>query len=366
MCLVQQVSAHKPYDFSRMPVSEAFELTTVEQHPDRILIDEAGWVLYEFDCAASLAVFLDIRPDTDVFRTPFCYTAQTSAAKRYATLPFTEFITLFENNTAPKRIIHLFNIGHCGSTLLHHVLNESGEVWSLSELKFTFDLAMQREKLSADLRASLARAGINALGYYPFAKERDVLVLKHFSQASKIYETWRAATPGATNLYLYRDALGWCNSLYGFLQRFGVPISAPLEMRHFIWYMISAATPETVLNGILDLNSPDLHIEDILAVGWALHAKDFIAAQSAGLAAHAFRYNEMQADRTSVVGDILAACGFSDRSLSVALNAFDHDSHEGEVTSHDKPVLKLSTQAKQRILNLLAHPLLSVDPEILL
>ena len=111
-----------------MPVSEAFELSAVERRPDRILIDEAGWVLYEFDCAEGLAVFLDIRPDTDVFRTPFSYSAQTIAAKRYATVPFAEFIALFEDNTTPKRIIHLFNIGHCGSTLLHHVLNESGEV----------------------------------------------------------------------------------------------------------------------------------------------------------------------------------------------------------------------------------------------
>jgi len=74
-------------------------------------------------------------------------------------VPFETFIKLCDGLAPPQHLFRLFNIGHCGSTLLHQVINEGGEAWSLSEPKYTVDLAINRHAATEALLVALARAG---------------------------------------------------------------------------------------------------------------------------------------------------------------------------------------------------------------
>ncbi len=115
------------YNFPGMMADQALQLGPATQLPSEQLINEQGWTLYEFDYARRIALFVDVGAETNLFAAPFAYTAQLRAARRLALVDFEKFLELSAQITSSNRIIHFYNIGHCGSTLMYHVFNAGGE-----------------------------------------------------------------------------------------------------------------------------------------------------------------------------------------------------------------------------------------------
>jgi hypothetical protein len=159
---------------------------------------------------------------------------------------------------------------------------------------------------------------------------------------------------------MYRDAASWCNSRFGFAQRRGFTTKLTPEIRHARWQGMSAGMPETVLDGIVDMASPDLRFDDLAAVCWALFMQDYRAAVDRGLRLVPLSYGELREAREPALRRIFAACGLPEAALAPALRAFDKDSHEGETTAHDKPVEKLPPDSPTRVAAILAHPRLAL------
>ncbi len=361
MCTVYTVLSSRPYQRISVGLSEVLELGLGEEQSDAILVTEKGWCLHEFNFSQNHAVFVYVGEICELFTAAFSYQRLMEFAKQVATIKFDAFLSLADSIQHSMHLVHLFNIGHCGSTLLHNVINANGEAWSLSEPKFTFDLAKNRDLISDDRRSALARAGIAYLSLLPRISERRIFVLKHFSQAMKIFATWFDATPNAINLFLYRDAHSWTNSFYGFAQRKGVSTQLPRNSRSDRWQRMSVSMPESFVRGILDFDADDLRFEDMAAVTWARNIHEFLEARSNGMVMHSFSYQQLTKDRAATVRAVFAACGISDHNLGQALEAFDHDSHQGQNTSHDIVVEKLPDEARARIDKVLSHPLLNVD-----
>ncbi len=225
---------------------------------------------------------------------------------------------------------------------------------------------MHRDDLSKNKQVALAEAGLRFLALLPSTSQRSTLVLKHFSQCTKVFEIWRAASPKAKAIFMYRDAIGLCNSHYGYAQRVGDFVAKFFEHRHFLWWIMSGNEPMTFYDGLIDLDSANLGFEDLAACSWGLQMQEFIAARAKGLEAMAFRYNELLADREGEVEKVFHHCGLDASKVKPALNAFDHDSHEGERSSRDKPVQKLDEVAYARIREILAKPKLALNPDLIL
>ena len=79
-----------------------------------------------------------------------------------------------------------------------------------------------------------------------------------------------------------------------------------------------------------------------------------------------FRYNELNHEKAKTVTEIFHQCGLSEIHITAALRAFDHDSHEGSVTAHDRPVHKLSAPSLGRVTRLLSHPRLAISADVIL
>ncbi len=366
MATIHPVLSSKPYHLIRTELREILQWGDGVDLPDSILLTERGWTLHEFDFKLNHVVFLDVGADTELFTAAFSYQRQVTTAKRVAFLSFENFLDLAQKLKQPKPFVHLFNIGHCGSTLLHQVINESGAAWGLSEPKFTLDLSYNRAALSDEKRVTMADAALRFLSMLPKVNERKTLALKHFSQGMKILETWNQASSDATNLFLYRDAYSHANSRFGFGQRKGRPMELVLADRHARWTGFSSNTPISALDGILDLNSEDVRYEDLTAVTWAMMIQDYQKAKASGMRIEAFNYAQLLKERSATVAKIFALCGIPTNNVEKALAAFDRDSHEGEVTSRDKAVEKLPAEAKMRTDIILNHPRFKLDPFVLL
>ena len=365
MATIHPVLSSKPYQSVRELLSQVMTLGPPTVAADDVVL-QPGWTLHELDFVNDRAVFLQTGANNQLFTAPFSYQVQVTSARQAAFVNFGAFLELSARLDLPKRLIHLFNIGHCGSTLLHQVFNVSGAAQCISEPKFSFDLPFNRNSVLPQKCAELAAACLRFLTVLPGYDLAMPLVVKHFSQGCRLIETYAEISPSATNLFLYRDTIGYANSRYGFVQRRGLVVDFTPENKHERWQAASIGTPESFLDGLIDINSNTLHFDEFVAVAWALFMQDYARAKANGIALHPFRYNELVTARSEQMAAIFKVCSLPADQLAAALAGFDKPSHEGTSSDRFKPARKLPADAGERITRILANPKLALDPNLIL
>ena len=329
------------------------------------IVLEDGWALFSFDFEKSLAIFLDVGAASDLASVPFSYLEQFQLAKRLVAIPFLDFIDIAARISDRKGWVQIFNMGHCGSTLLHNVFNRVPKVWCISEPKFFFDLAMIHFDIEPALLKRLMAASFKFLSLFPGAQAAETLVVKHYSQTNTHIRLAHDAVPSSINLFMYRDGLSWPNSLYGFAQRLaGSKMDIPPEMRPFVWWIMSGNRPASERDGILDLNADDATFDRMAALVWSIHVKDYLRACDGAVPLSCVRYNELTNDRVASIKRILDYCELDSHFAEDTLAAFDTDSHHGTVTSHDIKVEKFTKENDQHVAEIYANPKVNLDPNI--
>ena len=110
-----------------------FDLGPVSSAPASTVIEQPNWTLYGLDFARDLAVFTDLPDGTNLADSPFAYATQHRLARRVLTMSLAELEAVADLAPPVPRVILIFSIGRCGSTLLSHALNTVPGVWCLSE-----------------------------------------------------------------------------------------------------------------------------------------------------------------------------------------------------------------------------------------
>ena len=365
MAIFHSVLSSKQYQSVRVPLSEVMTLGIASTGADELVL-HAGWTLHELDFANNCAVFLQTGADNQLFSAPFSYQAQVTSAQQAAFLNFDDFVNLSARLQIPNRLIHLFNIGHCGSTLLHQVFNASNATQCISEPKFSFDLPDNRNSVSPAKLQALTAASLRFLTLFPGVNSTRPLVIKHFSQACRIIEAWVAASPASTNLFLYRDAVSYANSRYGFVQRRGLVADFTSENKHQRWHTASVGEPESFLDGIIDFNALELRFDEFIAVAWALFMRDYTRAKTNGITLFPFRYNELIENREAQLIKVFDVCDLPPENLKAARAGFDKPSHAGTSSDRSKPARNLPPDSVTHITRILANPKLALDPDMIL
>jgi hypothetical protein len=219
MARMAQVMSLRPGQVFVREMLAALTVGDYAEVPDALTLSEPGWTLFCLDLDEGEVVFVQTGL-TDLSAAPFCYQAQYQGATSVLRMTSDAFLEL--GAVLPRRepAIHLFNIGHCGSTLLHAVLNGSGSAFCISEPLFTFQLALARHDLGAERISASMGAGLGFLGQFPGAG-RGPLVVKHSSQATTVMAGFQAAEPQSKSVVMDRRAQDWCASVYGLSQRMG-------------------------------------------------------------------------------------------------------------------------------------------------
>ena len=111
---------------------ENFDFGPGEPVPSGLAL-EPGWTLYCIDVERRQALFIEIPPEADLAAAPFVFSMQERLARRGLVVPFVALEDLARGVPAPQRIVLVFNIARCGSTLVNAMLNGVEGVWALSE-----------------------------------------------------------------------------------------------------------------------------------------------------------------------------------------------------------------------------------------
>ena len=255
------LATRKPIGWANL---DDFDLGPATATPARIVIDQPGWTLYGLDHARDLAVFTDLPPGTDLADSPFAYATQHRLARRVLTMSLAELEAVADLAPPVHRLILIFSIGRCGSTLLSHALNTVPGVWCLSEPDAFSTLVMQhyhsprRSGFPDDQIIRLIRACTRLQFRPPSGRQADVFAMKFRSQAIFQADLYHRALPDAPCVFLYRDALGWANSVYSMMRQYDFPDTLTGPDRALAWSIFTAAADPAPLDGIIDFSAPQV------------------------------------------------------------------------------------------------------------
>lgn len=161
--------------------------------------------LYCIDAATAQAIFVELAPEVNLAAAPFVYQAQYESAQRLFALPVSHLLELSKRlETNLDRIILLFNISRCGSTLLHQIFNCIPGVVSLSEPDGFIPFWSEESRLPTDEAAALMQASAKFLFRPQAFPHLAVPVIKFSGRNLSLLKLCHHAFPQARLLFLSR------------------------------------------------------------------------------------------------------------------------------------------------------------------
>lgn len=314
--------------------------------PETVLASP-DWSLYCIDVETEQALFVELPPGTDLAAAAFVYMTQFDLAKRAIVLPLDLLEPLSEQVALPENFGILFSTGRCGSTLASRILAQIPEVWSLSEPDVLENLAFARFALPQELMIPLIRAATRLLYRPPEGRRISTFVIKPRAESVVQAPEFALALPQSRNVFMYRDAEGFVDSLYKFAQKLtGEAFNKP-EFHELAWRLSSVNAPSALWHDYFPGRDDRLDHAPRMTLGWVLRIDAYLAALDKGIRMHPIHYHDLNTNRRAETVRLMAAFGIALDHLDLAMRAFEKDSQEGSGGERDKPATPLSEKQRQ-------------------
>jgi len=295
----------------------------------RIAVDGGGWFPYCADGRLRKAMFVRTPENVDLSKASFVSLTQFKEACQVLVMSLEDLAELAATVRTPTKIIFVFSIGRCGSTLTAKILDQAVGTWSLSEPDIYAGLALTREEFSSDDVDLVISAGTRLLFAPASVKDYSTLSVKLRSQSLFQALDFHRWFPSAKFLFLYRDPDSWAKSYYHFMHSLGRAPVLNADEQRFIWMMLSGNADSAYLNSYLRFPQDSRGLYELLAPTWMLHLEAYKDCLEAGIPFHAVRYESYKLDMMAATKDILAHCDVQisdDRGL---LSVFERHSQSG-------------------------------------
>lgn len=295
-----------------------------------LLIDEPGWTPYCLDDENRCVLCVQTPPHVDLSHAPFFYSAQFEQAQRALLVPYTVFTAAAGVLRAPETLIFVYSIGRCGSTLMSRILNHIDGMYSLSEPDIFTGMTYLRNadrsrdaELTDILRACsllLARCGD---GTHPAR-----VTLKFRSHAIGLADLLYAAFPHAHNIFMYRQAQSWAQSVYRFLQRLNFANAFSPADAAGLWQRLTGEDAAYV-EPYIDSYAETVMFSDLLAPAWTSYFDRYMQQRERGVPFYTLGYEDLNAQREAALQAMFAYCGLPAAAVEQTMRGFDTDSQAG-------------------------------------
>lgn len=294
--------------------------------PAQVVIDDPNVSLYCFDDKAQAAIFVETPPDVHVASAPFTYQAQYEYATRLITLPYDEFHQLADALPDPDNLILIYSVGRCGSTLISQALDAVEGVSSLSEpdayTQITFMRYMDGSRID-DYRR-LIRSSTRFLG-----KHSPTLALKFRSTVIHVGDLFYDVYPQAHNLFLYRNARTWLQSMTSLNNTVIGDIPEEEQDLDFVANLAPMTSDFVARYG-----RDPLPVE-FTSLLWLSEMDKYLKLHAQGIPFWATRYEDIKAQPQAVLAALCETCGLGAAAVEQAYSVFGKDSQAGTPLSQD-------------------------------
>jgi hypothetical protein len=324
----------------------------------RLLLEESNWTPYCLDDANRRVFFVSTPPTFDLSHAAFVYTTQFETAERVLAVPYTALEDLLDELESPQTLILIYSMGRCGTTLMSQILNQINAVYSLSEPDIFSNLVYLRlEDRSRDAElGKILKAATLLLMPRGAQPQRNVLALKFRSNVIELSDLFYKVFPDARNIFMYRNAVSWAQSVSRFLQRLNYPNQLSYEDSRKLWNGINGADP-VYLEPYMDAQTELFHFSDLLAPAWTSYLDRYIHNYELGVPFYNIRYEELNQEREATLTAAFNYCRLPLTALEIAMQAFEKDSQEGTEIARDIPTEDMSAERVEAFLQMLVrHP----------
>lgn len=322
----------------------------------RIVLRDPNLTLYCLDFENRQALFVETPPECDLNRAPFLYAAQYENARRLVQVPFAALHDLAaEVALDPARLILIYSVGRCGSTLVSAAYNEVEGVESLSEPDVFTQMhgTWGADHLDGDEKARLVKSCTLLQCAPGQVKGATAWALKFRSMVTEMWPLFTAAFPQAKVVFLYRQAESWARSFWRLMGG-----SDPLEPRSL-----------AVLHELFGRLTPRLEAREtasaleILAYLWLSPMEKCLEMQRCGIPLFIARYEELTHTPREVLTQMFAYSGFAANAVGNLDAVLAQDSQAGSSLSREN-LGEASTRLTPEHLEVLRRIIRESTPEL--
>jgi hypothetical protein len=323
-----------------------------------ILLEESNWTPYALDDEKRLIYFVQCPREIDFSTSAFVYSSQFEAAEKLLSLSYESLIALKSKAKAPEKLILIYSMGRCGSTLMSQILNQVDGVYSLSEPDiFTMLQYLRKEDGSRDeeLRQLLEAS---TLFLYPQNQQFPFFALKFRSNVISLADLFQKAFPDAINLFMYRNGVSWAKSVYRFLRRLDYPVHEPYPYAESLDLFVGLTGGEPAyLEAYVKEKPETFQFTDLLAPAWTSYLDRYMKNRERGVKFYNLRYEDLNESRESSLKALLDTCGLPASALEKMMPAFEKDSQEGTDIARDIRTEEFTKEMVEGFLKMLSrHP----------
>jgi len=189
---------------------------------------------------------------------------------------------------------------------------------------------------------------------------RIAQAVKFRSEGIQVMDLFQQAFPKATNIFLYRDALGWVNSFHRIFTKLNLAQSRTVDE----WQQMYEGFLQCDLSYLRRYLAPTathLSLAEQLTLWWIAVMEWYLGQWQAGTPVLAVRYNDLNRERELTLEAIFGWCALPATAVQSALAAFDQDAQAGTDLARDEATkgatLTLDAQAVGEITAILQrHP----------
>ncbi|MEJ2737285.1 MAG: hypothetical protein P8189_27630, partial [Anaerolineae bacterium] len=128
-----------------------FHLGETGQVPAGKILENPHISLHSLDFDNRQAVFVETPADVNLSHAPFYFVAQYEKAKRLWTIPFVTMVQLAQSVPVDdKRLVLIYSVGRCGSTLASQIFAQLSGVINFSEPHALMQLVIARNTKAVD------------------------------------------------------------------------------------------------------------------------------------------------------------------------------------------------------------------------
>jgi len=333
-----------------------FTLSDGQQVPPEIVLSSPDWSLYSIDAEKGIAMFVELPPGTDLATAAFVYMTQFELAVRAVVMPLDLLGPLSQQVELPENFGILFSTGRCGSTLASRILAQIPDVWSISEPDVLQNLAFARFHIPQEQMVPLLQAVTRLLFRPPAGRKVRSFVIKPRAESVVQAPEFAQALPESRNVFMYRDAEGFVNSLHKFVQKL-IGQEAALAPDGWLigWPFSSINAPFDLLDDYFPEDRDTVDHVSVMTMGWVIRMDAYLDALENGIQMQPLHYQDLNTNRSEETGRLLRAFGISPSHIDLAMKAFETDSQAGTGGDRDLPSIPLTKAQRARVQELLVR-----------
>ncbi|NJK66511.1 MAG: sulfotransferase [Microcoleus sp. CSU_2_2] len=310
-----------------------FDCIEGENINPKIIIESPNISLYCLDPQNQQAIFVETPLEIELSNATFFYQAQYEYAQRLIAVPLEDLPQLMTAIEEPiEKLIMIYSVGRCGSTLLSKVFNQIETVLSLSEPDvFSQIVGLRNPDGSNDAEiARLLKICIELLSKNSKKEKEFCCVLKLRSFCIELGDLIYRVFPDCQVIFLYRNAEDVVRSsirAFVYLSAMLPTISQNIDLySRFIPLLKDYAN---------DIDFTDSSAIDLYTTAWLSVMQRYRFLQQQGIPSCTIRYENLVADPQKIVSAIFEYCGLSLAEVSRACQVFAKDSQSGSNLSQE-------------------------------